>query len=128
MLGVTFHRPRRCLNSSCIMSRPCEALGSLLDLLKSTEIEHSSEKTTARQTYYDVVKGIVECFVYLHHGQIENPLIHRDLKPANVLIAGKDESDWSAKVADFGESTRFNQQAADDRVKEGGEEALTMVS
>ena len=72
--------------------------------------------------------GIVDCFVYLHHEQIGDPLIHRDLKPANVLIAGRDESDMMAKVADFGESRIFDTKESEERAKAGEGEALTMVS
>ena len=106
-------------------------LGSLLDLLTHEEAgnEHSFHKAAERKTYYDITMGIADCFVYLHHEQIGDPLIHRDLKPANVLIAGHDESDMTAKVADFGESTSFDSQAAEARSKNGGiGDVLTMVS
>ena len=103
-------------------------LGSLHDLLKDSMIDHSFAKTPDRQTYYDITMGIVDCFVYLHHEQIGDPLIHRDLKPANVLIAGHDQSDLAAKVADFGASRRFDAKEAEERGKLGEMEALTMVS
>ena len=51
-----------------------------------------------------------------------------DLKPANVLIAGVDQSDMTAKVADFGESRRFDLKEAEARDNNnGGGDALTMV-
>ena len=113
----------------CLVLELC-LLGSLLDLLEDTATEHSFEKTTdgKRKTYYDITMGIVDCFVYLHHEQIGDPLIHRDLKPANVLVAGHDQSDFVAKVADFGESRRFDAKEAEERAKNGESEALTMVS
>ena len=111
----------------CLVLELCP-LGSLLDLLEDKETDHLFEKTTERKTYYDITTGIVDCFVYLHHDQIGDPLIHRDLKPANVLIAGHDQSDLAAKVADFGESRRFDIKEAEERGKLGEAEALTMVS
>ena len=62
------------------------------------------------------------CFKYLHHEQSGNPLIHRDLKPANVLIT----NDLRAKVADFGESTRFDEETAGMNDDKGM--TMTMVS
>ena len=44
---------------------------------------------------------------YLHHGLAE-PLIHRDVKPDNVLVG----EGIIAKLADFGESTRFDKKTA----------------
>ena len=112
----------------CLVLELCP-LGSLHDLLKDSMIDHSFEKTPDRQTYYDITMGIVDCFVYLHHEQIGDPLIHRDLKPANVLIAGTDESDMTAKVADFGESRRFDAKAAEAaRDNDGRGDALTMAT
>ena len=61
----------------CLVLELCP-IGSLLDLLKNTEtFEHSFEKTHEQRTYYDITMGVVECFVYLHHEQIGDPLIHR---------------------------------------------------
>ena len=111
----------------CLVLELCP-LGSLFDMLKKDDSHHTFKKTPAQQTYYDITMGIVDCFVYLHHEQIGDPLIHRDLKPANVLIAGHDQSDFVAKVADFGESRRFDANESEERAKNGESEALTMVS
>ena len=97
----------------CIVLEFCQN-GSLDDLLKLRE-------NTWREPYFRIATGIVSCFVYLHHEQPKEPLIHRDLKPANVLIA----DDISAKVADFGESTRFDEAEAAARE---GQDVVTMVS
>ena len=90
--------------------------GSLEDLL---EIEGQHSSHTWESPFYDIVLGIARCFKYLHHEQSGNPLIHRDLKPANVLIT----NDLRAKVADFGESTRFDEEQA----KESKHGFLTMT-
>ena len=55
------------------------------------------------QSFKPVAFQVVSCFRYLHEMEPE-PIIHRDLKPENVLIM----MDWTAKVADFGESRRFD--------------------
>ena len=112
----------------CLVLELCP-LGSLLDQLKNLVSEHSFQKMAEHKTYYDITMGVVECFVYLHHGQIGDPLIHRDLKPANVLIAGSDHTNMTAKVADFGESKRFDTVEADKNLAQGGGGGgVTMVS
>jgi hypothetical protein len=76
---------------------------------------------TWEEHYHDITLGVALCFQYLHHEQPGKPLIHRDLKPDNVLIAG----DGTAKVADFGESTRFEDTLAAD--EDDGALTMTMV-
>ena len=74
--------------------------------------------------FYDIVVGIARCFVYLHFDVPGEKLIHRDLKPDNVLIA----DDLAAKVADFGESRRYDSREGKDRFeKHDGVDAVTMT-
>ena len=69
---------------------------------------------------------MARCFRYLHHEQNE-PLLHRDLKPDNVLMG----DDLAPKVADFGESRKFDEEEAKERQElqgdEGGMYTMTMV-
>ena len=62
--------------------------------------------------------------MYLHFDVPGEKLIHRDLKPDNVLIA----DDLTAKVADFGESRRYDSREGKDRFeKHHGVDAVTMT-
>ena len=51
---------------------------------------------------YKLLVGIINGMEYIH----ENGIIHRDLKPENVLVA----SGWVAKIADFGESRKVDNE------------------
>ena len=65
----------------------------------------------------DTAKGLA----YLHH-ELAEPLIHRDVKPDNILV----DENVVAKLADFGESTRFDTKLAKRNSTELGD-ALTMT-
>ena len=65
--------------------------------------------------------GTAKGLAYLHH-ELTEPLIHRDIKPDNVLVS----ADAVAKLADFGESKRFDKKAARRNSAEG-EDALSMT-
>ena len=69
-------------------------------------------------TRRSVAVDIAKCMRYLHFEQ-RHPLVHRDIKPANILISDS----GAPKVADFGESTRFDDELA---IAEGVD-ALTMT-
>ena len=58
----------------------------------------------SRDRFFELSLGISRALQFFHARQF----VHRDLKPDNVLIAG----DGTAKVADFGESTRFDDALA----------------
>jgi serine/threonine protein kinase len=45
-----------------------------------------------------ILVGIAEGLVYLHHENCENSIVHCDLKPANVLL----DCDMQPKITDFG--------------------------
>lgn len=45
-----------------------------------------------------IMVGIAEGLVYLHHENCENSIVHCDLKPANVLL----DCDMQPKITDFG--------------------------
>ena len=65
----------------------------------------------------DIAKGLA----YLHH-ELAEPLIHRDVKPDNILV----DENVVAKLADFGESTRFDTKAAR-KNSAVGNDAVTMT-
>ena len=83
----------------CIVLEFC-ANGSLKSFLKGDESSWASLRL-------GLALGTARGISYLHHDLAE-PLIHRDIKPDNVLVG----DDHVAKVADFGESTRFDKQEA----------------
>ena len=66
--------------------------------------------------------GTAKGLAYLHH-ELTDPLIHRDIKPDNVLVS----ANVVAKLADFGESTRFDTKLAKEDAMEGHDDALTMT-
>ena len=105
----------------CIVLEFCPE-GSLSDLLKRC----ATSSLTWADPFHRIATEISSCFVYLHHEQANEPLIHRDLKPDNVLIA----DGLAAKVADFGESTRFKVMEAQSLAENGEHKAdvLSMVS
>ena len=99
----------------CIVLEFC-ANGSLKSFLKKgagtwTGMRHGLAVDTA--------KGLA----YLHH-ELAEPLIHRDVKPDNILA----DQDVVAKLADFGESTRFDtKQAKRNSTVLGDALTMTMV-
>ena len=66
--------------------------------------------------------GTAKGLAYLHHDLTE-PLIHRDIKPDNVLVS----ADVVAKLADFGESTRFDTKLAKEDGHDENFDALSMT-
>ena len=65
--------------------------------------------------------GAAKGLAYLHH-EFAEPLLHRDIKPDNVLVG----DGLVAKLADFGESTRFDKESAR-RSSTGNTATMTMV-
>ena len=64
--------------------------------------------------------GTAKALAYLHH-ELAEPLIHRDVKPDNILVG----DGGVAKLADFGESRRFDKKEARENSLVG-EDALSM--
>merc|ERR1711871_742818 len=83
----------------------------------ATFFKQDTEGTWA-EPRYGFALGVAKCMKYLHH-ELSKPLIHRDLKPENVLIT----EDLTAKVADFGESRRFDEA----KMKKDGHDDMTMT-
>ena len=95
----------------CIVLEFC-ANGSLKSFLKD-------EAGTWTGMRHGLALGTAKGLAYLHH-DLSEPLIHRDIKPDNILVG----IDVVAKLADFGESTRFDKKAAKE---DGRDDALSMT-
>jgi len=93
----------------CLVLEYCEN-GSLAEMLDA-----GTPNRTWIHRRYGVVLEVAQCLRYLHHF-LKHPLAHRDVKPENVLL----DSDFAAKLADFGES-KFIEYGADP------EEAVSMT-
>ena len=98
----------------CIVLEFC-ANGSLNTFLKD-------EVGTWTGMRHGLALGTAKGLAYLHH-DLSEPLIHRDVKPDNILVGG----DVVAKLADFGESTRFDKKAAKKNSAAASDDALTMT-
>ena len=96
----------------CIVLEFC-ANGSLKSFLKE-------DPGTWAGVRHGLAVGTAKALAYLHH-ELAEPLIHRDIKPDNVLVS----ADVVAKLADFGESTRFDKKEARENSLVG-EDALSM--
>ena len=97
----------------CIVLEFC-ANGSLRTFLKS-------DPGTWAGMRHGLAIGTAKALAYLHH-ELSEPLIHRDVKPDNILVG----DDFVAKLADFGESRRFDKNEARRNSLEG-EDALSMT-
>ena len=97
----------------CIVLEFC-ANGSLKSYLKV-------DPRTWASVRHNLAIGTAKALAYLHH-ELAEPLIHRDVKPDNILVGG----DVVAKLADFGESRRFDKTEARRNSLEG-EDALSMT-
>ena len=96
----------------CIVLEFC-ANGSLKSFLKE-------DPGTWAGMRHGLALGTAKALAYLHH-ELSEPLIHRDIKPDNILVG----DDVEAKLADFGESRRFDRKDARRNSAEG-EDALSM--
>ena len=98
----------------CIVLEFC-ANGSFKTFLKGNESSWIDLR-------HGLALGTAKGLAYLHHGLTE-PLIHRDVKPDNILVG----ENIVAKLADFGESTRFDTKLAKEDELDGHDDALTMT-
>ena len=98
----------------CIVLEFC-ANGSLKTFL-------AEDTGTWTGTRHGLAVGTAKGLAYLHH-ELTEPLIHRDIKPDNVLVS----ADVVAKLADFGESKRFDTKLAKENADADGDDALTMT-
>ena len=98
----------------CIVLEFC-ANGSLKTFL-------AKDARTWTGVRHGLAVGTAKGLAYLHH-ELTEPLIHRDIKPDNVLVSGG----VVAKLADFGESKRFDTKQAKEDALDGRDDALTMT-
>ena len=96
----------------CIVLEFC-ANGSLKSYLKEDPMTWAGGR-------HNLAVGTAKALAYLHH-ELAEPLIHRDVKPDNILVG----DGIVAKLADFGESRRFDRKEARRNSAEG-EDALSM--
>ena len=98
----------------CIVLEFC-ANGSLKSFLKE-------DLGTWAGVRHGLAVGTAKGLAYLHH-ELSEPLIHRDIKPDNILVG----DDVVAKLADFGESTRFDTKLAKEDGHDDNFDALSMT-
>ena len=109
----------------CIVLEFC-LHGALTAFLRRDVPRAWDEELSWDALHHGLALGVAKSLSYLHH-DLSEPLIHRDIKPDNVLVS----VDVVAKVADFGESTRFDggvaKKEGDDRRHSNEGDVLTMT-